>query len=181
MENNIEDKKKFAEILKGLSYNFGGRIEKEDLALRFKILSEYSINEISKGAVLLIKTRTATFPAIPTTKEIIDAIEKTSGKLDMHAIAVLEADKVEKNLKYFGRECKTEFKNKTTQYLMTQRYNFFKLGMMDAESLKWWRKEFIEAHQEIAGQEPAFLGNAAKAGLIPVKKLKNLLPGSGGD
>ena len=68
------------------------------------------------------------------------------------------------------------FKDKTTQYLMTNRWTFYQLGMMKEEDLKWWRKDFVQAYEEIDKQEVTFLDVAEKCGMIPASDLKKLLP-----
>ena len=173
MEN--KDKNKFSSVMYGLAGNFGGRLSKDDLKLRYKALINYSVNDISKAGTWLLKHRKKEFPAVPTTKEIIDAIEKVSGNLGKKAKANLEADKVMKNLNFFGRECPTKFKDPITAYLMTYRWSFYKLGMMDEKELKWWRKDFIEAYQDTEKDKDLYLDTAEKAGLIPAENLKKLI------
>ncbi len=176
MENSIDDKKKFATVIKGLAGNFGGKVSKDDLRLRFTALIDYSIADIGKAGTWLLKHREKEFPPVPTTKEIIDAIDKVSGKLETKTKAGLECDKVIKALNYFVREFTILFKDKTTQYLMTNRWTFYQLGMMKEEDLKWWRKDFVQAYEEIDKQEVTFLDVAEKCGMIPASDLKKLLP-----
>jgi len=180
MKNNKEEKNHFAKIMWALAEDFGGKISNESLELRFTALKQFSIDEISKAGTWLLMNRVEKFPAVPTTKEIIDAVDKISGNLDTKTKAGLECDKVFKNLKFFGRECPTVFKNKTTQYLMTSRWDFYKLGMMTEDDLKWFRKDFIQAYEEIDKQDVVFLDIAEQAGMIPVSNLKGLIENKNG-
>jgi len=174
MENSVKEKKIFSTIMKGLAGNFGGQIIKDDLSLRFTVLKKYSIKQISQAASWLLLNREKTFPAVPTTKEIIDAIDKVSGNLETKTRAHLECDKVIKNLKYFGRACPTVFKDKATQYLMTKRWNFHVLGMMSDDDQKWWRKDFVEAYQDINRESDAFIDTVKKGCVIPIDDIKKL-------
>ena len=138
-------------------------------------MKEYPIDKIKQAGVWLLKNRTQTFPAIPTTKEIIDAIEKLSGKLELKTKAELEADKVLNKLKKFGSAAEPLFFDETTKYLMTYRWTFTQLGMMLAGDLKWWRKDFVDAYQDNDKQKCLVLDTAEKAGMIPASNLKKLL------
>jgi hypothetical protein len=173
MENS--DKNKFASVMYGLAGNFGGKLSKDDLKLRFTALIEYSIKDISLAGTWLLKNRVATYPPVPTTKEIIDAISKTKGKLENKEVAEIEADKILRLLKQWGRECGTRFKDPVTDYLMVYRWNFQYLGGLSEKDLKWWRKDFIEAYKDTELQKDNFLDVADKAGMIPAKNLTRLL------
>lgn len=169
------DKKQFALVMYGLAGNFGGKLSNDDLKLRFKALIEYSIKDINSAGTWLLKNRENTFPAVPTTKEIIGAIDKTHGKLENKETAEIEADKILRLLKQWGRECGTRFKNIVTDYLMTYRWNFQYIGGLSEKDLKWWRKDFIEAYKDTDLQKNNFLDVADKAGMIPSTNLKQLI------
>lgn len=172
MENTKTDKIEFAKVMYGMAGNFGAKIEKDDLALRFEILKEHPIDNIKKAGIWLIKNRENTYPPVPTTKEILDAISIISGEIESKIKVEMEADKVLKNLRYFGRECPTKFKDPATQYLMTNRWTFHKLGMMSSKDLYWWRKDFVEAYQAIVTQKPEFI---YKIGHKKTEQLVNLV------
>ena len=175
MKDNKVDKGMFAQVMYGLAEDFGGTVSDNGLLLRFDALKEYSIKQIRIAGTWLLKNRKVTFPAVPTTKEIIDVIEATAGKLDPKAAANLECDKVFKKLKEFGRAALPKFLDKNTAYLMTYRWTFEKLGMMDAEELKWFRKDFMEAYQDMEQSPVSLIGVAEKAGMLPAHdKLKQL-------
>ena len=108
MKNNKEEKHKFAEIMWALAEDFGGKISNESLELRFTALKQFSIDEISKAGTWLLMNRKKDFPPVPTTKEITDAVGRQSGCLNGKIMAEFEADKVLKNLNFFGRECPTQ-------------------------------------------------------------------------
>ena len=98
----------------------------------------------------LLKNREQTFPAVPTTKEFIDAINQAVSPVP-RVKAELEADKVIETLKEWGREAEALFYDEITMYLMTKRWTFRKLDIMavDDPGMKWWRKEFVQAYQDI--------------------------------
>jgi len=176
MEKTKKDAADFAKVMYGLSSNFGGKITDDDIKLRFTALIEYSILDINKAATWLLKNRVATFPPVPTTKEIIDAIAKIQGQLENKEIAAIEADKILRLLKDWGRKCGTRFKNPVTEYLMQYRWNFQYLGGLSENDLKWWRKDFIEAYKDTELNKNQFLDVADKAGLtISTDNLKQLI------
>ena len=179
MENSIEDKKKFATIMKGVAGNFGGQISQDDLKIRFLVLRDYPLDQISKAGSWLLRYRTEKFPAVPTTKEIIEAIEKLNGVLESKTVASIECDKVFKKLKEFGRMAEPLFYNKTTVYLMTYRWTFEMLGNMDEKELGWFRKNFIESFLEMDKPEVNLIEADGKL-MIPAANLKELIENKNG-
>ena len=51
MKNTREEKTQFSKIMYGLAGNFGGEMSKHDLALRFEVLKEYSIDQIKQACL----------------------------------------------------------------------------------------------------------------------------------
>ena len=93
-----KDKNQFLVIISGLAEEFGGKASKDNLKLRFEALKDYSLEDISKAGTWILKNREKTFPAIPTTKEIIDAVEKIRGKIEPTTKAQLQLDIIMKYL-----------------------------------------------------------------------------------
>jgi hypothetical protein len=159
MENTKEDKKKFAEIMWGLAEEGGGTLSTENLKMRFRALSEYSIDQVSMACDWLFKNREATYPQIPRTKEIIDAIKLSEGELvNPKTIAQTQCDIVFKYFNHYGSECDHVFKDPITRYLMGHRWSFRKLGLMNVDDQKWFRKEFVEAYQDYSGEGESVQG-----------------------
>jgi len=177
MKNTPEEILKFAVVITALAEEFGSTLSDDNIELKFLALEEYTIEEIQQAATWLIKNREQTYPATPRTKEIIDAIDIIiNGKLNTNTAAALEADKVLKNLKCFGRECSTVFKDPITRYLMSNRWSFWQLGNMPENDLKWFRKEFIEAYQEMEKDNNALpAAKQIEGEKIPVENLKQLI------
>jgi hypothetical protein len=177
MKDNIETKKAFAVRMYGLAEDFGGEMSKDGLVVRFEALKQYDLDDISKATTWLLKNRENTFPAVPTTREIIRAIEKVSGKIDTKITANLECDKVLRNLSRLGRECVAQFHDPITQHLLTRRWSFIKLDQESVKdpTFKWFRKEFVEAYLDYKKEDVALL--ECSPGTIPIENLKQLLPG----
>ena len=150
MKNNAQDLALFSKVMWGVAGNFGGSISDDDLTLRFEVLQEFSIDQITNAGTWMLRNREATFPAVPTTKEFIDAI-RLSGKPPAKTMANIECDKVIETLKEWGRDAEPLFNDKITVYLMTKRWNFQKLDLMaiDDPGFVWFRKEFVQAYQDI--------------------------------
>lgn len=151
MQDNQKERAIFATTMYGIAEDFGGSLSNDNLHVRFAALQEYSIDQITKAGTWLLKHRDKTFPAVPTTKEFIDAI-KNAGSTTPKTKAGMEADKVLGTLKEFGREAEPLFYDEITTYLMTHRWTFRKLDTMNVQDpgLVWWRKEFIESYIELA-------------------------------
>lgn len=180
MEDTPENKKQFATVMWGIAEDFGGKVSKAGLKMRFESLKKYSIEQIQKAGTWLIENREKDYPPVPRTKEFIEAIEKISGVVSTKAKAEIEADKVFKKLREWGREAEPLFYDQITVYLMTKRWNFVMLDQMTVKDpgLKWFRKEFIEAYIDYAKEEPAIdnlIDNPDMPNRIEASKLKQLI------
>jgi len=138
---------KFSEIMTVVAEDFGGTLSAAGMESRFRLLQEYSIDQVSKAGTWLLKNREKTFPAVPTTKEFIDAIEgMSSPKVTPRSQAEIQVDIVLHKLKYFGRSAPIDFEHPITFKLMTTRWPYGTWSMhVKTDELKWFRKEFIEA------------------------------------
>lgn len=177
MNDTTENRKKFATIMLCLAEECGGKLSKGNLKVRFNALSEYSIEQVSRACDWLFKHREATFPAVPRTKEIIDVIKSQSGEIEAKTQAQIQVDIVLKYLNYYGSACYHTFKDPITDYLMTNRWSFQKLGLMKAEDLKWFRMDFCEAYQDMT-LDVVLVDNiigVMGGPPVPVENLKKLL------
>jgi hypothetical protein len=151
MEITKQNKIEFAKVMYGLAGNFGGEVSRDDLALRFEVLKEYSLDEIKQAGIWLLKKRDRTFPAVPTTKEIIDVIEYANNpQLTPKAKAHEQCDIVLKYFNHYGSACDHTFKDPSTKYLMENRWSLYQLGRMNESDLRWWRKNFVESYLDIS-------------------------------
>ncbi len=151
------DKKKFAEIMMGIADNFGGTITTPGIKSRIQAMSEYTLDQIEAAGVWLLKNRTATFPAMPTVKEFIDAIKaQTKPQVSIGSRAEIQADIVLKKLRYEGRNAPINFVDPITFKLMTERwrYSSWAATVKEAE-LTWWKKDFIKAYEAYGETEAA--------------------------
>lgn len=151
MQDNQKERTIFATTMYGIAEDFGGTLSNDNLHVRFAALQEYSIDQITKAGTWLLRNREKAFPAVPTTKEFIDAI-KNAGLVQHKTKAGIEADKVLETMKEWGRDAEPLFYDQITKYLMTHRWTFRKLDSMAVgdPGLVWWRKEFIESYLELA-------------------------------
>ena len=179
MKNNQREKSIFAKIFYSLAEDFGGKVSGDRLELSFEAMNEYSIEDFSRGCSWLLKNRIEKFPAVPTTKEIIDAIKIYSGDCeDLKTIAEKQLDIVLKYLNHYGSDCDHVFKNNTTAYLMTNRWSFQTIGSMLANDFKWFKKEFVDAHIRMAetqSKQESFQVTHDANLSIPANNLKKLL------
>ena len=158
MQDNQQNRAIFSTTMYGIAEDFGGTLSVDNLHVRFKALQEFSIDQITKAGTWLLRNREKTFPAVPTTKEFIDAINnQKTGPVSLKAKAGIEADKVLGTLKEWGRDAEPLFIDEITKYLMTHRWTFRKLDTMTVQDpgLVWWRKEFIESYLELTKDQVA--------------------------
>lgn len=155
MQNNQYDRIKFATILCGLAENFCIELTEQNIEFRFMALLEYSTDQLNRACGWLVKNRTVTFPAMPTTKEVVDAIEAIKGPvLDDRTRANVQLDHVLIYLNKIGRAGDGKFKDPITQHLMSCKwpYKTWASTVKDSE-LVWFKKDFIEAYELYAKSE----------------------------
>lgn len=148
MKDTKRDKEQFAAVMWGLAEEFGGKITANGLNLKFKALEEYDIEQITEAATWLLKHRGKTFPAVPTAKELIDAISRDNPVKDIKSQAVRQLDLVLEKLKFEGRNGACDFVDPVTKSLMTIRWPYKSWAQsITTKELVWFRKEFMEAYQ----------------------------------
>ncbi len=175
MNDTEKERDQFSRVIWAVAEEFGGQVSDKGLEVKFATLKEYSINQIRQAGSWLLKNRKEKFPAIPTTKEFIDAIEQVDNGMDISTRAGFEADKVFKKLKEWGGEALPLFHDKTSVYLMTYRWTFQELGRMNPEDLKWFRKRFVQAYNEMSGSNITPLLPTDPTHKIPANNLKKLI------
>lgn len=158
MNDDKQTRARFATVMYGVAEDFGGSISDNSLAVRFAALNEFSIDQVSQAGTWLLKNRDRTFPAVPTTKEFIDAIENLKGpKVSVKTLAEIQADKVLAKLRYHGRAGVADFVDPATQHLMTTRWPYKQwASFVKDDELKWWKKDFLaayEAYQEAESKQ----------------------------
>lgn len=176
---NDSDKKQFAVVMWGVAEDFGGKLSKEGLKMRFSALKEYSIEQVSSAGTWLLKNREKTYPAVPTTKEFIDVIEgRHVPKISAESRAEIQANLVLDKLYREGAAAKVDFEDPVTLKLMTGRWSFFRWGYdLTNENVPWWKKEFIAAYKaeietEVVKMLSVFSHNSDN--IIPIGNLKKL-------
>ena len=162
-KTSVEDLAMFMKVMEGLAEEFGGTLSKDNIKMRFNVLCGYSIDQIKDAASTIMQSREVTFPAVPTTKEIKDAIEsRIKPKVSIGNMAIIQADIVLEKLKFYGRNAAIDFKDPITFHLMTRQwpYGSWAATVMSSE-LTWWKKEFIQAYEaygEVEHEEAKLLG-----------------------
>jgi len=183
MEKSKKDKIEFAKVMYGLAGNFGGQISKDDLSLRFEVLKEYSLDEIKQAGIWLLKNREQTFPAVPTTREIIIAVEKIDNPqaaISIEARSEIQLQCVLNKLRTEGSNSDVDFNDPVTQELMTRRwpYNQWARTVLEDE-IKWFCKEFKELYKVYDKNKVVELGlleaPGEKTHQIPAGNLKKLI------
>lgn len=146
---NKSDMPKFSALIYGLAEENGGTVSGNGVVLKFDALKPYSLDQVVQAANWLMKNRTETFPPVPKVTEFQDVIDRLNGGIEKQTRAEIEADKVLEMSKVFGRECQAKAKDPITNYLLKNRWSWWTLGMMKHEDLRWWRRDFVAAYQDM--------------------------------
>lgn len=145
------DKEAFAVAMFGLAEEFGGTLTENNLKLKWESLKRFPIQDVTRGISFLIENRTKTHPLVPTTKEIIEAIEVVQSPelaINPDHLAELQANEVLAFLHANGSGAAPDFKDPLTQSLMTRVWPYASWGKTLTEKEKpWWRKEFIRTYK----------------------------------
>jgi len=182
MNNTPEEFTKFSTVMWGVAEDFGGKLSKDGLKMKFRALQEFSIDQITAAGTWLLKNRERVFPPLPTTKEFIAAIQNIDGGMSTKNKAEIEVDKVFKALRVWGREAQPLFHDKITTYLMTHRWNFQQLDGMHVRDpgFGWFRRRFVEAYQDLSKDSPAIenllVPSYDDAKKVSANRLKLLVP-----
>jgi len=139
---NASDKIRFAQIMAGMADNFRDSVTKEGMAMRFEMLSDYSIHQIETAAKKILQTRKYT--KMPPVAEFIEAINGKSIPVEM--IAEEQWGEVIRQMREVGSWGEPVFKDKTTERLLTIRFHYKDLCAMTTHELSFVRKEFISAY-----------------------------------
>ncbi|WP_321493959.1 hypothetical protein [uncultured Desulfobacter sp.] len=141
------DGKQFSEIMFGLAENYPGtNLTPNGLRMRFEALKEFSIDQISQAATLLLKNHR--FNTMPTVGDFIRVIDSASGNIPIEDRAEIEAGKILDHLHRYGKAIMPEFDDPITRHLMTTRWKYGSWAAYVVEAdLKWWHKAFVRAYQ----------------------------------
>jgi len=174
---NQEDKKQFATLFYGLAEEYGGKLSKNGMVLKFDALKSFEIEEITSGISWLVKNREKTYPPIPTVKEIIDAMGSANGtNISIEDKAEVQAVIVIKRLKYSGSR-DGSFDDPITNSIMTDRWNFCEwASTVLTKELEWWKKDFVKLYKSYdAHVDAGLMVEHDGKKMIPAANLKKLL------
>ena len=142
-----EDLDRFVEIMMGLAENYpGARLTGAGLDMRFEAMKKYTIDQVTRAATKLIRTHR--YNTMPTTADIINAMDGVPSRIDMEQRAEIEAGKVLDHLKYFGTQSTPCFDDPITSHLMGHRWRYHAwASQVKEEDLKWWFRDFVRAYK----------------------------------
>jgi hypothetical protein len=135
-ENDIGE---FGKIILGLSEIFGGEMSPIAIDIYFNALSDFTIDEVSKGISSVVKSRV--YNGMPKPAEIIEAI---SGSSNVQAITAW--DEVLTDIRKRGRLQGGKFDNPAIEQAIRVCGGWEKICAGDEQDLQWVKKEFIEAY-----------------------------------
>jgi hypothetical protein len=142
------DLAEFSKLMYGMSENFYGELTEGGLNLRFEALKEFELYQISAACTWLVSNQENKY--FPTTaiikKKIIDLSD--GKKLPVRIRAEMEADKVIRILRQYGRDQKVQWLDPCTAHLMKHRwpYNTWAAKVTEDDLTTWWKKEFVNAY-----------------------------------
>ncbi|MBF0258638.1 MAG: hypothetical protein HQK62_07340 [Desulfamplus sp.] len=176
-----QDLSRFTEIMMGMAENYSGaQLTKNGLKLRFEALRDYSMDQVTRAAVQLMKEHR--FNSMPTIGDFVAVMDQQIGKLRIEDKAELEAGVVIEHLHRYGSSVNPMFEDKITSQLMAGvwRYSAWARQVKEDE-LKWWKQEFTRAYKaHAAGIDAGYFlhGGDALTGLV--KTTVKRLPVQGG-
>ena len=88
MQDDLKTRAVFAATMYGIAEDFGGTISENGLSMRFEVMKEYSIDQITAAGTWLLKHRTEKFPAVPTTKEFISLYKAYSEQKTAEVLSI---------------------------------------------------------------------------------------------
>jgi hypothetical protein len=144
------DKPRFAQIMNGMADNFRDSITKDGIAMRFKMLQTFTIEQIEHAALEIMKRRKYT--KMPPVAEFIEILKPL--ELNNEDKAMIEANKVIAHLRSNGAGTTPNTGDPITRQLMATRWPYYQWARRVLESeLKWWVKEFCQAYKAYSNQE----------------------------
>lgn len=130
-----KDAERFAEIMTGLAENFGDRVSKPGLSLRFDALRGYSIQQVEAAAMELLRTRKYT--RMPTVADFISCIDGT-----VEDKAVSAWMKVMTAISSVGNHMSVCFDDPAIHTAIKYMGGWQKIGLWEDSETKWKQKEF---------------------------------------
>lgn len=139
-----EDKPRFFQLMAGLAEDCSAKLSKEGLALKFKALSGYSIEQVEAGVLRVMRENVYT--KMPTTGTIINAIEGTADDR-----AEYQWSLVLKGIRVVGSYGHPKFRDLITQELVDNRFGWSKICNTQRSDLEFLGREFKKAYTQRIG------------------------------
>jgi hypothetical protein len=149
------EKKQFAEIMVGVAVMFNADLTKQQLEIWFRLLEDYSLEEIQHAASIILETRK--YHGMPTPKEFKECLPGATTQVQLEYNPHAQADIILNHLRLNGASVWPKFTDGITRHLMTTRWYYPRWASQITESeTKWWIKEFINAYEcyQAAGGHP---------------------------
>lgn len=110
---------------------------------------QITIEQAKAAAIQIMRTRKYT--KMPTPADVIDLIKPP---MDCKLLAEEQADLVLGAVRSYRPGEPPEFEDPITYRLMKDRWPWGHFASsLETDRVKWWRKEFVEAYSDYAGQE----------------------------
>ena len=135
------DFKSFSELIQGVAECYGQSLSAQGIALRFKLLEQFSFAEVQNAALSIMATRKYT--SMPTPAEFLEHI----GGGAAEDKAEVEAGKVLSAIGRHGAYASVVFDDAVTQAVIVQAYGGWPKLCADCgveESEHWFRKNFAK-------------------------------------
>ena len=141
---NEADKKRFSNVMMGLSELSGGNLTPVGLKLFFATLKRFDIEQIEKAAHAILETRQYTNMPMPA-----DFIEAIEGKVE--DVGALEALDVLQKIKSVGSYDSVKFADSVTMAVIDRRFGGWpRVCELEEENEKWFLRDFASAYLSIS-------------------------------
>lgn len=142
MKDNEKERAEFFKIMVGMAENFSAQMSSAGMLLRFKVMKEYSLQQIEAAALKILANRK--IMGMPTVAEFVVAI---SGDRKACDNAEGQASDVIGQVRSVGSYGTPVFDDPVTKLLMSGRWSWRSVCAMTEAEMKWWARDFVEAYQ----------------------------------
>lgn len=136
-----QDYEQFAVMMLGIAENYGQSVTPEGIALRFRMLAPYPIDEVQRAATSILRSRRYT--SMPTVADFMEYL----GGGSIEDRAMIEAGKVLRAIEQHGGYNSVVFDEPTTQAVIQYAFGGWVKLCADCgtdEPEKWFRHHFAK-------------------------------------
>lgn len=133
-----KDKVGFAEIMSGLAENFGAKLSKPGMSLRFQALKDFSLEQVRAASIAILKSRK--YASMPTIAEFLEYLGDGPAALEDRAL--MAATDVLRAVRKVGLYQSVKFEDPVTMAVIERCFGGWVSLCENMESEKWFLRDF---------------------------------------